>query len=321
MSDTLPIVETPSMADIQQLMARLATLEEENRNMRLHGSQLENENRNLRATTPPLIPALNAPAPKVMLPDKYDGNRDGYRGFVNQLTVLFALNPTRYPSDQAKIYTVGSLLTGRALSWFNPLLERPERHADTMASYAAFMTSFKNMFGPIDPTAVADNKIRRLTQGKSPVSTYASTFMQLAADLEWNEAALIGQFRAGLSGEIKDMLVRHDIPDSLDDLIKLAIRCDQRLYENRLDQRQRAVSYAPRPYNVGSMPFASLNTVPASGPVPMDLSAAQTRHDPLSAEERQRRYDNQLCFVCGEAGHRKINCPKARQNSGKVSGQ
>ncbi|KAH6575370.1 hypothetical protein BASA62_001947 [Batrachochytrium salamandrivorans] len=33
---------------------------------------------------------------------------------------------------------------------------------------------------------------------------------------------------------------------------------------------------------------------------------------PLSSMERENRMKQGLCLVCGEAGHRKANCPKSR---------
>ena len=31
----------------------------------------------------------------------------------------------------------------------------------------------------------------------------------------------------------------------------------------------------------------------------------------LTAQERQRRLDNELCLLCGKSGHMVLNCPKS----------
>ena len=293
--------------DLQQLLQRMAALEEENRTMRQQGSRLEQENQHLRSFTPPLVQPSASNLPKVSLPDKYDGNPKGFRGFVNQLNLVFVLNESRYSTDRIKIFTLGSLLIGRALSWFNPYIEHPESYANVFSSYGNFIATFRATFGPVDPAITAANEIRRLNQGKGSASSYASTFVQLAADLGWNDAALISQFRSGLNNEVKDMLVYHDYPTSLDQAISVAVRCDRRLYENRLEQRSRggyAPATAPR-HAVTSTPVPAL-----SGPTPMDIDAVQTggRHPPVSDAERQRRRENNLCFRCGEPGHIAPNC-------------
>ena len=106
--------------------------------------------------------------PRVPLPEKSDGSRQKFRGFLNQLTLLFTLNPTRYAND----------------------------------------------------------KIRKLRQNLTSTSQYATTFQHLAADLQWNESALMAQFREGLSEDVKDMLLHHDQPISLASMISLSIRCE-----------------------------------------------------------------------------------------------
>ncbi|KAF9943554.1 hypothetical protein BGZ72_003800, partial [Mortierella alpina] len=56
---------------------------------------------------------------------------------------------------------------------------------------------------------------------------------------------------------------------------------------------------APRPF---------VSAMPAPAPsMAMDLSQAQ--HRPVSAEEKQRRRDNDLCSYCGLEGHWVKECP------------
>ncbi|KAH9244699.1 hypothetical protein BASA81_017883 [Batrachochytrium salamandrivorans] len=46
-----------------------------------------------------------------------------FRGFINQLELVFQLQDRRYDSDRKKIATLGTLLTDKALSWYNPYIE------------------------------------------------------------------------------------------------------------------------------------------------------------------------------------------------------
>ncbi len=58
------------------------------------------------------------------------------------------------------------------------------------------------------------------------MSHYAADFRQLATDLDWNEAALINQYRFNLSDSVKDMLIHYDYPTNLNDFIDLTIKID-----------------------------------------------------------------------------------------------
>ena len=67
-----------------------------------------------------------------------------------------------------------------------------------------------------------------MTQGKDFVCDYAIHFRTLAAESGWNNTALYDIFLKGLSADIQDLLVSLDLPTSLDALITLAIRTDNR---------------------------------------------------------------------------------------------
>jgi hypothetical protein len=206
--------------------------------------------------------------PKVPLPEKFDGSRQKLRGFLNQLTLLFTLNPTRYANDQIRIAITGTLLTGDALQWYNPLLESPKKHSETLASWESFTAAMKSTFGELDKELAASYKIRNLRQNLTSTSQYAANFQHLASDLQWNDTAFMAQFREGLSEEVKDMLLHHDSPSSLASMVALAIRCDNRWRERQLQKNQK-IAFSPnnqqfRPQTAQFPATALLPTVPLS---------------------------------------------------------
>jgi hypothetical protein len=241
--------------------------------------------------------------PKVSLPEKFSGTRNFYRGFINQLELVFLLQPLRYTTDGSKIATLGTLLTDKALAWYVPFLEKPELYQEELASWPLFKSKMAKTFGEIDQASVSANKLRKLNQGSGMVSHYAAEFRQLALDLDWNEPALINQYRFGLSDAVKDMLIHYDYPTNLNDFVDLTIKIDNRLFEHRVDRRRN-------------------NRVAFDGPVPRPQSPSvarasdamdvdSLRRGPLSPAEREHRFKNGLCIVCGKAGHMKANCPVA----------
>ena len=75
------------------------------------------------------------PAPKVRLPEKFKGERSTFRGFIHQLELVFALRSAEYSADSVKIATFGTLLEGKALSWFLPFLEKDSTKVATYLSF------------------------------------------------------------------------------------------------------------------------------------------------------------------------------------------
>ena len=97
--------------------------------------------------------------PKISLPAKFDGTRSQFRGFLNQVRLVINMHPNRYPTDASRVGLVGTLLTGTALAWFAPLLEKK---SSVLENFEAFITEFKETFSDTDSVRTAINKIRRL---------------------------------------------------------------------------------------------------------------------------------------------------------------
>jgi len=233
----------------EQLYAQLAVLQSQVANLSAALSNIPNNS--------PVV--LASKEPKVAMPSKFNGDRSSFRGFMNQVETVFKLQPARYAEDIIKIYFIGSLLEGNALAWFNPLIEKPENYVSHLDSYQAFKAFFKASFSEIDPALSSSNKIRKLVQGSHPVSSYAAEFRLLSCDLNWNEDALISQFCYGLSNKVKNMLGYSPVPATLDEIVNLSIRCDNRLAELRQEYRgpdsRPFIPYAPRP--VPTLPTAA----------------------------------------------------------------
>jgi hypothetical protein len=241
--------------------------------------------------------------PRVSLPEKFDGTRSKFRGFVNQVRLITFLQPQRYPTEESRVGLVGTLLTGQALSWFAPLFET---RSPILSNFEAFLEAFAEAFGEHDKARWATTKIRALRQGSRSASVYASEFRQLACDINWDEQALMSQFYWGLRDDVKDLLLALPDPQTLNEAINQAVKCDNRLFQRRQDQR----SWTFTKQRTGnSYSAASTNTLlPHSGVEDMQIDAV--RFKPLTTEEKKRRYEQGLCLYCGEAGHKAGGCLK-----------
>uniref|UniRef100_A0AAR2JVU4 CCHC-type domain-containing protein n=1 Tax=Pygocentrus nattereri TaxID=42514 RepID=A0AAR2JVU4_PYGNA len=225
----------------------------------------------------------------VSKPDKFTGNPDLCRGFLLQCSVFFDNSPVG--SDQAKISFVVSRLSEKALEWATA--SWPAFNGWT---YERFLKEFKLVFDHPYEGKVSGELLTQLRQGPRSVVEYALEFRTLAASSGWNETALLVMFRHGLNPEVLNELASKDDGLSLDQLISLAIKLDP------LMNSRRKKGSARGPRNI-SHPVR----VPRDVEIPEPMVCESSR---LSEEERQNRFSQQLCFFCGQPGHRIRDCRK-----------
>ncbi len=144
----------------------------------------------------------------------------------------------------------------------------------------------KKTFGVQNADIVAEAQLTRLTQGTGSTLDYTNRFMELAADIEWNDPAKISAYCKGLNPEVLRMISLHKAqePTDLTDYTNLAIDFDQKLFDQNLTS-QTATAHpqattarfpappAPSRPSVTPSRFSATPTHPTTyGPTPMDLS-------------------------------------------------
>ena len=262
----------------------------------------------------PQCPVVTPREPHVQPPERYSGEAGSCRGFLSQCTLIFTLQPSVFTTDGAMVAYIMTLLSGRALTWANALLEK---QSPLCANYDLFIEEMKRIFDCPVRGRDAATRLLYLRQGRNSVADYAIEFRVLAAESEWTEAALIPTFLHGLSDEVQDELVSRELSEGLDTLITLAIQVDNRCRERR---RQRQFTRAPPsaerfrlgpnvPDSSRMVPMSSAAAPPPPTEEPMQLGRAK-----LSARERERRTAERLCMYCGKPGHFRISCPERQGN-------
>ncbi|KAH6562509.1 hypothetical protein BASA62_009115 [Batrachochytrium salamandrivorans] len=129
-----------SLEDIaSSLSARFKLLEDENERLKVDAQESRAiANRAiLEHTATNSTPSINSRT-QASLPDKFDGTRRNFRGFINQLELVFQLQASRYDTDRKKIAMLGTLLTGNALAWYNPYLEKPDLFQYDLSTWPRF---------------------------------------------------------------------------------------------------------------------------------------------------------------------------------------
>ena len=244
---------------------------------------------------------------KTKLPERYDGNRPGLKAFLTQIELYLGFNSDKFNSETEQVLYAVTLLEGAALSWIEPFVADYITHRnatgavttnsdkttiDLFLSWKGFREGISTVFGDIDPERTAERTIQNLRQ-RGSAATYTSEFQRYSGRTDWNDDALKAQYYRGLKDSVKDEIARSERPDSLHDMIELAIKIDNRAYERQLEKRgQYSAGYSKKSKGKNSY-----------WPQPMELDAAQKIRPKPSEEEMARRREKKLCFECGLPGH------------------
>ncbi|KAF8748823.1 hypothetical protein RHS01_10548 [Rhizoctonia solani] len=88
-------------------------------------------------------------------------------------------------------------------AWAHPHLNQLGSHRALIQTVDEFRTEFLAAFGNPDATQAAEQQITQLTQ-TGTCAEYITKFRTIAMDLDWNNAALCGQFAHGLHWELQN---------------------------------------------------------------------------------------------------------------------
>ena len=157
-------------------------------------------------------------------------------------------------------------------------------------TWGNFKIKINRMFGDIDEERTAERALGELRQ-KGATTAYSAEFQQLSFKTSWGDDALKAQFYKGLKDSVKDEMARAERPSTLQGMITMAIRIDNRLYERSLERRGQY-----RQEN-GQRKRRS------RWPKPIEIDSTKQQGPRLSKEELERRRKNKLCFECGKEGH------------------
>ena len=156
-------------------------------------------------------PATTPPKVKMPAPAEFSGKRPDWKTFIGHMNVYFTGSPKIYSTDSDKIlYTISCLGDNAAFKYMQryiadfekPLTERP----DMIKDYSHFCKIMKKTFGVQNADIVAEAQLTRLTQGTGSTLDYTNRFMELAADIEWNDPAKISAYHKGLNPEVLRMI-------------------------------------------------------------------------------------------------------------------
>ncbi|KAL0190719.1 hypothetical protein M9458_013417, partial [Cirrhinus mrigala] len=102
-------------------------------------------------------------------------------------------------------------------------------NGDSAHSYPAFTAELRTAFQHPESEVEVDSRLYHLKKGGRSVSKYTTEFCTLAVQTTWSDAALRTAYYEGLSTRLKDELAVRELPATLEGMIQLALRVDQRM--------------------------------------------------------------------------------------------
>ena len=199
--------------------------------------------------------------PKIADPEYFTGNRKRSKEFLLQLNNIFAAQPQQYPNDCTKLAYAVSFLCGAAFTWIAPYLEA---NHSMLSSVKEFQELFCLAFGDVDRVQEVEQDILKIRQGNHPASVLVSEFQRLAIESAWPEKVLFSLFYQSLNDSLKDKICKADRPTTMEEYYKLAVRLDNRLFEQ--GQERRKTTYLSK---------VQVTEQPSLVPTPMVINTTQ----------------------------------------------
>ncbi|KAF8752241.1 hypothetical protein RHS01_07845 [Rhizoctonia solani] len=238
---------------------------------------------------------------KVDHPDAYTrkiGNKACQ--WLTQMLAWVRLNQQMFPTNQEVLSFLLMNMKDIAGAWAHPHLDQLGSHRALIQTVDKFRTEFLAAFGNPDATQAAEQQITHLTQ-TGTCAEYITKFRTIAMDLDWNNAALQGQFAQGLHWEVSQLIATREWrPTTLLELQNAALVIDNALCKER-------ASHLPKGNKSGTS-----STTPNRG---ANTGQQTTRPGRLSSnpnfvskEEQNRCRAEGLCIKCRKAGHKFAEC-------------
>ncbi|KAF8702354.1 Retrotransposon-derived protein PEG10, partial [Rhizoctonia solani] len=250
---------------------------------------------------PPLAPVAAYPAPvKVDHPDAYTGKIGSEaKQWLTRMLAWTRLNSQMFPTDQEVLLFLLMNMKDSAGAWAHPHLDQLGSHQAIIQTVKGFKVEFLAAFGDPNATRAAKQKITLLTQSGT-CADYITKFRTLAMELDWNNAALRGQFARGLHWEVSQQIATHKhCPRTLLELQNAALVIDNALRKER-------ASHPPRDNKPSKTQNPARGT--STGQSTTGLKKLSNNPNFVLEDKRNRRRAAGACIKCGKMGHKFAEC-------------
>ena len=260
------------------------------------------------------------PTPRVKEPDLFDGSKpDKLNNFILLCNLYFRCN-SAFSDDEKKVTFALSHLRGTALALFEPSILDFSEIPHWLHDWSAFVRALRTHFGPLDPTADAEIGIESLKMSENHhIVNYNVRFNRLAIQTGWDDSVLRHRYYSGLAERIKDVMGQQGKPSTLSEMKNLAHSIDSRHWERLREKSRSEISVLPSENSHASSATPNSSKHDSAPPEFSEnlqkslntISDKLGKDGKLTAQERQRRFDYNLCLFCGRTGHMVKKCPRS----------
>jgi Domain of unknown function (DUF4939) len=251
-------------------------------------------------------------------PKAFNGNRDSFKEFLQNVEVYMDVNHEMYNNDLRKIVFVLSFMTtGSAATWKAQFIKEPYAKPapanpnDRLGTYTQFGKNLIEAFSMFDSVGNALDELRSLRKKKTElINEHIAKFKMLAAEskIDTTNPLSIELFKKTLPWALMLQLMRLEtLLNTIDNWCKWAASLNHQFHKlNRAIERTRGNSRKEKtPQQKYYFPRKERD------PNAMDVNR-------LTVDECNKLIKEGGCFECRNLGHQANKCPEDNDNKKKA---
>jgi Ty3 transposon capsid-like protein/Zinc knuckle len=252
-------------------------------------------------------------------PEAFNGNRDSFKKFLQNVEVYMDVNHKTYNNDLRKIaFVLSFMATGSAATWKAQFIDEayarpaPPNPNGRFGTYTQFRKDLMEAFSMFDSVGDALDELQSLRKKKTElIDEHIAKFKMLAAEskIDTMNPLSIELFKKTLPWGLTLELMRLETKlKTIDDWYKWAATIDHWFHKvNRAIEQTRGNSGKEKaPQRKYYFPRKECD------PNAMDV-------DRLMVDERNKLMKEERCFKCRNTGHQANKCPE--ENDDKKKGK